>query len=168
MKYIAEFFGLHIHIVYVVALFVLPLVVFALYSLYLRLVRGTKLEFFQKEGMPKELRNASLIYNERPIATDYPVSVRGVIDQGFRTKGGALVLVDTKTRSSHRTYPKDRFQLSLYAFILASNGLRDLAHYGYIRTVVSSNNGKRSIYYHKIPIMSYAAVLRDINRTNKP
>lgn len=164
MKHLAEFLGLHIHIMYVVALFVLPLVVFALYSLYLRLVRGTKLEFFQKEGMPKELRNASLIYNERPIATDYPVSVRGVIDQGFRTKGGALVLVDTKTRSSHRTYPKDRFQLSLYAFILANNGLLDLARYGYIRTVVSSCSGKRSVRYHKISLMNHAEVLKHIQR----
>lgn len=164
MKELAKLLNLPLEVVFIGALFFCPLIAFVLYRIYLRLIHGTKIEWFHNEAMPRELRSASLVYNERPISMQHPISIRGVIDQGFRTKRGKLVLLDTKTRSSHRVYSGDRLQLSLYAFILSNNGLRDLARYGYIRTVVSSDQDKRSIYYHKIPLMSHAEVLKHVRR----
>lgn len=165
MKRLIHLIDLPPVLLFIMATFLLPLLVFFLYRIYLRLIKGTKVEWFHNEDMPRELRTASLVLNERAISIQHPRALRGVVDQGFRTKKGKMVLVDTKTRSSHRIWHEDRLQLSLYFFILEAKGLRDLARHGYIRTVVTSNQSdRRSVHYHKIPLMSTAEILKHIDQ----
>lgn len=137
-----------------VTVFAAPLAAVVLNRTYMRLIKGTKMHWFHNESMPRELRSARLILNEAVISTDEPKRIRGQVDQGFRTKKGLLVLVDTKTRSHHQVHQKDVEQLSLYAYILRSNHVRDVARHGYVRTVVFTDNEHRSVHYHRVPLLS--------------
>lgn len=144
----------------IITTFVVPLFAFVLHGIYLRLIQGTRLHWFHNESMPHELRSARLLFNETAISAK---GLRGQIDQGFRTKKGLLVLVDTKTRSRHQVKREDIEQLSLYAHILRVNNLRNIANYGYVRTVVFINSDHRSVHYHKVALMSSSQVQAQFN-----
>lgn len=151
-------------VIFAMVIFIAPLFVAGLHRFYIFLIQGTKIHWFHNERMPRILRSAQLVLNETSISTQQPFRLHGQVDQAFRTRNGQLVLVDTKTRNEHVVRSEDITQLSLYAFILRVNGERKLAPYGYVRTVVSSHSNNRSVYYHKVPLMSNRRVLHYLDK----
>jgi len=68
--------------------------------------------------MPEELRRATLMMSETPVAWNHPIPLFGTPDQVYRLEDGRFVIVDTKTRQ--RVYPRDIVQMSAYRLLLAS------------------------------------------------
>lgn len=151
-------------LIFIIIVFTVPLIVAGLHRFYIALIQGTKLHWFHNERMPRVLRSAQLVLNESLVSTQQPFPLHGQVDQAFRTKRGQLVLVDTKTRREPVVHHDDITQLSLYAFILRTQGEKRLAPYGYIRTVTSSHPDSKSVYYHKVPILSSRQVLRFLGK----
>lgn len=151
-------------LIFTVVIFIAPLFVAGLHRLHIFLIQGTKIHWFHNERMPRILRSAQLVLNETSISTQKPFPLHAQVDQAFRTKKGQLVLVDTKTRREPVMHEDDVTQLSLYAFILRTQGERSLAPYGYIRTITSSHPDRKSVYYHKVPILSSRQVLRFLGK----
>ncbi|WP_207461290.1 PD-(D/E)XK nuclease family protein [Azospirillum sp. SYSU D00513] len=111
------------------------------------------------EGLPQELRTASLLLSEQEIRTHLPVPLHGIPDQVFLTAEGLMVVVDTKTRPLARVRFSDVVQLSTYALILASTTDPRLAHrrvaaHGYVRLVSGVD-----VRYERVALLPAAEVV---------
>lgn len=66
----------------------------------------------ERASRPRELANAELVYMEKLFRIRTPIRLVAKVDRVYRFQGGSLVLVELKTRSTHRAYPSDIIQLS--------------------------------------------------------
>lgn len=119
-------------------------------------------KWFHDENMPAELRKATLYMNEQAISLQSPVRLNGQVDQVYRKRNGLLVLVDTKTRSRHRVYDSDIYQLSLYALILSIGRKEKVSGKAYVRTVIRTPTS-RIVRYHKVRLIPSAALIRQLS-----
>src|SRR5690606_898880 len=94
---------------------------------------------------PCELATATIFLNEQDIELQRPVKIRRRVDQVYLTSKGYLVVVDTKTRSSHRVEITDIDQLSIYGAMLNQLFPYPVLAHGYVRTVA---NG--TVQYHRV------------------
>lgn len=99
------------------------------------------------EGLPDELRTATLAMSECDISCSEPVPLHGRVDQVYRTARGVLISVDTKVRKRHCVRRSDVVQLSVYAMALSQRHEAPVASYGYVRTVVEAPDGDSVRYY---------------------
>jgi hypothetical protein len=104
--------------------------------------------WWKKEGMPSELRGATLFLNEQEIRTDLPVPMHGRVDQVFKTPRGVLVPVDTKCRDSGCVFKSDIIQLSVYRVILQHRygSQYTVSGTGYVRAVTRMGQVQRIRY----------------------
>lgn len=110
-----------------------------------------RLRWQSQENMPYILRCATLALNERELLDRAGNRVR--VDQVFRSWGGNLIVVDSKTRKQHVVYSNDREQVAKYAETLDKVYNQKVASFAYIRTVVHVNNGAgRSVKYIKLKL----------------
>lgn len=114
--------------------------------------------WFSDEHMPLILRQSTLFMSEAEISMTQPVALRGRVDQVFMSKNGLLILLDTKTRSHHRVYGTDVWQLAVYAAILDVTVRHPLSSYGFVRTVVRTET-TRSVQYHVIRLPPFEAIV---------
>lgn len=66
----------------------------------------------ERASRPRELANAELVYMETLFRIREPIRLVAKVDRVYRLPGGALVLVELKTRWRDRAYPSDVIQLS--------------------------------------------------------
>lgn len=107
--------------------------------------------------MPKELRDSTLFMNELPVSTDTPVPFHGKVDQVFRTSTGMLILVDTKSRDSVKSYNSDVIQLSVYRFILARTYGSSVAMHAYVR--ILRGQFKPEVSYVRVQLLGDDAMV---------
>jgi len=119
--------------------------------------------WWDSEGMPDELRNATLFLSEENISTTNPMPMHGRVDQVYKTKnsflGCLLIPVETKFRKKNQTYDSDIIQLSVYRVILSHQYKAPVAKYGYVRTV-TKENGKDNVCYHRENLLSEEEVVK--------
>lgn len=143
---------------FIIVVIVLPVALSAFVQWMHRIAGGA--HFWQQaENMPRELRKSSVLMNEEAISCSYPIPIHGRVDQVFLSPGGAVIPLDTKTRSAHRVMESDIVQLSVYAVALRQKYPTASLNHGYIRTVVGSVRDK-SVVYHRVRLLSTRAVLR--------
>ena len=90
-----------------------------------------------RSALPAPLRGAELHLNETTLHISDPVRLSGRPDQVWRSRDGTLVITDTKTRKSHRIYPADTVQLSVYAYLLRRKELARVHDTAYVRVPAS-------------------------------
>lgn len=107
----------------------------------------------EQERVPALLRTCTLYMNEELLSAQRPWPMRGRVDQVFRAPSDLLILLDTKTRSHHRVYASDIKQLSCYGYMLLQSrpGVK-VSRKAYVRTVVITPDGQRSVRYHLVLI----------------
>tara|TARA_R110001583_G_scaffold141929_2_gene294217 strand:- start:1264 stop:1905 length:642 start_codon:yes stop_codon:yes gene_type:complete len=109
-------------------------------------IRRTLRQHWQSsEGMPDEIKRAKLFMSEENISCLLPTALHGTPDQVYRTSGGDLIPVDTKTGGG-RLYLSHTVQLSVYRTILIGMG-HSVTSYGYVRLVVD-----RRVTYKKVEL----------------
>jgi len=79
--------------------------------------------------LPRELRDARLVYSEREFTTESPVPLGARIDRAYALPDGTLVLIEFKRRERPRVYQADVVQLSVQRVVLErATGARVAAH----------------------------------------
>lgn len=141
------------YLVFTSLIFIIPFC----YVLYERKVKkeipSDYLAFMDHEEMPELLQKSELVMNEEEISIQYPIEETRRVDQVFKTPEDVHIILDTKTRKSHKVYDTDIFQISRYAYILRRGHKLVVANEGFIRTVVFHGGDKVSIQYHYVYLL---------------
>lgn len=74
-----------------------------------RTIQGRETE---RASRPEALRDAKLVYVEKLFRIRSPINLVAKLDRGYRNPDGQIVLVELKTRWSHKAYLTDVIQLS--------------------------------------------------------
>lgn len=106
-------------------------------------------DWLENENLPHELKKAQIYMNETEIKDAHGKKLR--VDQVFLTECNQLIVVDTKTRSSHSVYKNDIEQVSRYAIALNQSETYRVSDYCYIRTVIISGILK-FVHYHRVKV----------------
>lgn len=85
-------------------------------------------------ALPPELRSARLVYAEHLFRSSGPVLLMAKVDRAYRNAVGVLVLVELKTRSTHRAYRSDVIELSAQRFALSGQTGEAVADHAYVLT----------------------------------
>ncbi|WP_430869463.1 PD-(D/E)XK nuclease family protein [Cupriavidus basilensis] len=72
-----------------------------------------------RRNLPRELRNAQLVYAERLFRAVGQVTLTARLDRAYRLQDGSITLLELKTRAVHRWYPSDVIELSAQAYAIA-------------------------------------------------
>lgn len=121
--------------------------------------------WYSDENMPVVLRRSTVVMNEHEISMSDPIKIKGRVDQVYRLPNGTLVLVDTKTRRTHRVFSSDIVQLSIYAMIMAYAYRGRTSRIAYVRTVIRTPVN-RSVRYHPIRLIPFPTLIHWL-RTNR-
>lgn len=89
-------------------------------------------------SMPTELATAELWCSEKPFRCQEPVMLAFKPDRVYKSAHNVLIVEETKTH--HRVYPNDIYQLSVAATGLRSISGLPVADYGYVRLVTDAGN----------------------------
>lgn len=103
----------------------------ALIVLFIYLKRRTSDRVRPESWLPPELVNAKLLGVEVDLVLRETFNINGRADRLYQLPDGQIVPVERKNRNSGRVFATDRFQLSLYAYILQQNG-RPAAPFGFV------------------------------------
>ena len=116
---------------------------------------GRRISLPQTE-LPKELRNAHLVYSERLFRSFGSTQITARVDRAYRNAVGELVLVELKTRKRHRTYLSDVIELSAQRVALTAQTGEVVADHAYVLTArVDDYSGM----CHRVSLMTVAAVI---------
>lgn len=106
--------------------------------------------------LPRELRNAELVYAERFFRSGGDVPISAKCDRGYRTTQGEIVLVELKTRKLNRVYPSDIIELSAQRFAIQSNSVDRVADYGFV-LIQQEGNSRPTL--RRVRLLSNADVI---------
>lgn len=112
-------------------------------------------ELAERAHMPSDVAGAKLIASERTIQLGgrYPMACK--TDQAFRTAGGLVVLVETKTH--HDLTIEALVQISATAYAMNNvSGWGAIASHGYIRHVTHQSPP----FYRRVQLLPAAAIER--------
>jgi CRISPR-associated exonuclease Cas4 len=109
-----------------------------------------------EKWLPRELRNAELVYAEKLFRSPGDIPMVAKCDRGYRTKKGDIVLVELKTRTQNRVFPSDVIELSAQRFAIHSQTMENVSFCGYILVL---HPGKIGGTLHKVKLMSSADVV---------
>ncbi len=111
-------------------------VAFALVFLFVvgRRIRRSRIVLPDSRWLPRELRNAELVYAERTFKTTDPIPIVARVDRAYRKSDGVIVLVDLKTRRGNRPFLSDIIELSAQRLAVQGQTGETIADYGYVLT----------------------------------
>ena len=115
----------------------------------------------ERKWLPKELRDAELVYAEKLFRSGGAVPIVAKCDRAYRTKKGVIVLVELKTRRLNRTYLSDVIELSATRFAIQMQTDVIAAGYGY---VLVQRSGKQRRFLHRVELLSDTEVVALANR----
>jgi CRISPR-associated exonuclease Cas4 len=104
----------------------------------------------EQKWLPKELRDAELVYAEKVFRSGGTMPIVAKCDRGYRTKKGVIILVELKTRRVNRTYLSDVIELSAQRFSIQMQNGENVAEYGY---VLVQRPGGKSKYLHRVKLL---------------
>jgi hypothetical protein len=137
----------------------LDLLIMSVIVLLLLAVR--KLYLLSRQGkdrwLPRELRNAALVYAEELFRSGGDVPIVAKCDRGYRKRNGVLVLVELKTRKLNRVYPSDIIELSAQRYAIQMQTHEEVADYAYV--LVEQTPAKRK-HRHRVKLLSAEGVAR--------
>lgn len=108
-----------------------------------------------KAWMPRELRNAELVYAEKTFSSGGDTPIVAKCDRGYRTKKGVVVLVELKTRKLNRVYPSDIIELSAQRYAIQLQTYDNVADHGYVLIRRVSTN---KCHLHQVKLMDLGDV----------
>lgn len=111
---------------------------------------------FGRYWLPKELRDAELVYAERVFRSGGDVPIVAKCDRAYRVKKGEIVLLELKTRQSNRLYLSDVIELSVQRFAIQMQTGECVAEHGYI-LIRRANIGTQSV--HRVTLLSTKEVM---------
>jgi CRISPR/Cas system-associated exonuclease Cas4 (RecB family) len=109
-----------------------------------------------EKWLPRELRNAELVYAETLFRSGGDVPITAKCDRAYRTRKGVIVLVELKTRGTDKTYASDVIELSAQRFAIQAQNGESVAEYGYV-LVLGSN--RRKLNLHRVQLLSNTDVI---------
>lgn len=96
--------------------------------------------------LPNELKTARLVGVEKDLVLDGRFKLKGRIDRLYKLEDGRHVPVERKrNRGNGRVYATDILQLSLYGYILRSQG-KPVAPFGYVAFPDSNIPSRVTLY----------------------
>ena len=115
-----------------------------------------RLTTFERSWLPKELRDAELVYAERVFRSgdDFPIIAK--CDRAYRIKKGEIVLLELKTRQLNRLYLSDVIELSAQRFAIQVQTGECVAGYGYV-LIRRANTGAHSV--HRVALLSTKEIM---------
>ncbi|RTL48477.1 MAG: hypothetical protein EKK46_15910 [Rhodocyclaceae bacterium] len=107
-------------------------------------------------ALPPELKTARLIYAERVFRSRGSITLTAKLDRAYRVGTGPLILVELKTRRSHRAYPSDVIELSAQRVAVQAQTGERVAEYAYV--LVERPSGRKAGWY-RVDLMAPADVV---------
>lgn len=104
----------------------------------------------ERASRPDALRGAKLVYAEKLFRIRSPINLVAKLDRGYRNPDGQIVLVELKTRWSHKAYFTDVIQLSaqrLAVFVHLGNAVATL---GYVLVRSPGRRFKQTVHRVKL------------------
>jgi len=110
----------------------------------------------EQSWLPKELRDAELVYTERVFRSGGEVPIVAKCDRAYRVKKGEIVLLELKTRQRNRPYLSDVIELSAQRFAIQMQTRECVAGHGYV-LIRRANSGTQSV--HRVTLLSAEEVI---------
>ena len=110
----------------------------------------------ERSWLPKELRDAELVYSERAFRSGGEVPIVAKCDRAYRVKKGEIVLLELKTRRWNRPYLSDVIELSAQRLAIQMQTEECVAAYGYV-LIRKTNAATQSV--HRVILLSAEEVM---------
>jgi len=110
----------------------------------------------ERSWLPRELRDAELIYAEHVFRSGGDVPIIAKCDRGYRVKKSGIVLLELKTRRMNRSYLSDVIELSAQRFAIQMQTGECVADYGYVLVQIS---GRKVKYCHRVELLAAERVV---------
>ncbi len=88
--------------------------------------------YADRSWLPRDLRDAKLVYAERVFRATEPLTLVAKLDRGYRGVDGVITLVELKTRPENRPYLSDVIELSAQRVALEAQTGQRVADHGYV------------------------------------
>lgn len=121
-----------------------------------RLVWRMRIDGCDRVWLPRELKNAELVYIERLFKARSPIGLTARVDRGYRQPSGAITLVELKTRKVARPYLSDVIELSAQRVAVEAQTGERVEDCGYVLIQLSGRRGKTA---HRVKLLSSADVI---------
>ncbi len=115
-----------------------------------------RLSASERSWLPKELRDAELVYAERVFRSGGEVPIVAKCDRAYRLRKEEIVLVELKTRRWNRPYLSDVIELSAQRFAIQMQTGECVAGYGYV-LIRRTNAARQSV--HRVTLLSAEEVM---------
>jgi CRISPR-associated exonuclease Cas4 len=107
-------------------------------------------------NLPRELRDAQLLYAEQLFAAKGRLSISARVDRAYRMRSGVIVLLELKTREKDRPYFSDVIELSAQRAAIALQTGEKISDHAYVAV---RRPGSASAGTHRVQLMPIAEVL---------
>ena len=107
--------------------------------------------YADRSWLPRDLRDAKLVYAERVFKATEPLSLVAKLDRAYRGLDGVITLVELKTRPENRPYLSDVIELSAQRVALEAQTGQRVADYGYV--LIQRSTGGPKIP-HRVELLS--------------
>jgi len=104
----------------------------------------------ERVSRPEALRGAKLVYVEKLFRIRNPINLVAKLDRGYRNPDGQIVLVELKTRWSHKTYFTDVIQLSAQQLAVFVHSGNPVAIHGYVLVRSPGKRFKQTVHRVKL------------------
>lgn len=111
----------------------------------------------ERWSTPRELARAQLAYMEQSFRINHPIHLVAKLDRAYRLRGGALVLVELKTRWRDRPYETDIIQLSAQKLAVEVRTGQSVEPYGFIS--ILRPTGWRALRHHRVTLLNVDEVV---------
>lgn len=106
--------------------------------------------------LPRELRDAQLVYAEETFRADGEFPIVAKLDRGYRDPNGRIILVELKTRGRNRPYLSDVIELSAQRLAVQMQTGERVAEFGF---VLVQRPGRVFKSIHRVDLMASSAVM---------
>ena len=106
-------------------------------------------------NLPRELRDARLLYAERLFTAKGRPSISARVDRAYRVPSGGIVLLELKTRGKDRSYLSDVIELSAQRAAIALQTGETVSDHAYVAVRRPSSAAPR---IHRVRLMPIAEV----------
>jgi CRISPR-associated exonuclease Cas4 len=106
-------------------------------------------------NLPRELRDARLLYAEQLFAAKGRLSISARVDRAYRMRSGVIVLLELKTREIDRAYLSDVIELSAQRAAIALQTGEKVSDHAYVAVRIPGIAAPRM---HRVRLMPIAQV----------
>lgn len=104
--------------------------------------------------LPRELRQAMLVYAEQLFRADGPITLTARVDRGYHDLAGVIILVELKNRQHDRVFHSDVIELSAQRVAVMAETGGQVALHAYV--IVQGPSGRRVA--HQVELLDVVGV----------